>query len=60
MPMTEREKNWNQQFRLERAALDWIRLNRGSVIRVPNPMELLKDEPETTPKTPLDTPGTRP
>ena len=56
--MTEREKNWNQQFRLERAALDWIRLNRGSIIRVPNPMELLKDEPETTPKTPLDTPET--
>jgi hypothetical protein len=56
--MTDRERNWNLQFRLERAALDWVRLNRGSIIRVPNPAELLKDEPENKPKTPVDTTGT--
>ena len=57
--LTDRERNWNQKFRLERAALDWIRLNQGCVLQVPKPCDLpIQEEPETTPKTPLDTPGT--
>jgi hypothetical protein len=55
--LTGRERNFELQFRLERAALDWMRLNRGCIVRVPNPAELLKAEPELTPTlTPTPTP----
>lgn len=49
MPLTDRERNFDIQFRLERACLDWMRLNRGCIVRVPNPAELLGEEDEPPP-----------